>query len=144
MSCDLYIIGHEHPTFGHAVKVGIASNAVARLRTFQTGNIEALHLYFCFTFDDRETAAEVERLFHQTEIAGPVRGEWVGCDPAEVLLYLTFITTAVLCRRNRPNRIADARRVCGLLDAFAITDMIPDERQTYINDQYDAVRELVE
>ena len=134
MTCDLYVIGHEHQTFGHAVKVGIANNATDRLRSLQTGNAENLKLFFCFTFEDRKIAADVERIFHQSEMAGPIRGEWVGAPPDEVLFYLTIIISTVLARTYHASSISDVRRDCGLMRAFDITDHITSERQEVLLD----------
>jgi hypothetical protein len=141
--CDVYLIGHEHATFGHAVKVGIAQNASARLRELQVGNADDLQLYFCYRFEHRHLAADVERYFHLSEVAGPIRGEWVGCNPIEVMAYLNYIIAGVLSRYYPPALVAEARRLCGLLDAFTVTDNIPSWKQGDINDRWAVVAEIM-
>ena len=141
-TCDVYLIGHAHATFGHAVKVGVAGNAAARLSALQTGNIEDLKLFFSFTFDNRGIALEVERLFHLSELAGPVRGEWVGCNPVEALFYLNTIIASVLSRHYSRDDISEARRRCGLLESFGLTDHISSEQQAVLNDRIEIAWEV--
>lgn len=143
--CYLYVIGHEHATFGHAVKVGIAGNIGARIASLQTGNPNELKLYFAFRFPYRELATRAERLFHESELAGPIRGEWVGRDPEEVLYYLTIIVSRVLRSYfDHDDELAKARKDAGLLDAFDIIDALPSERQAELNDRYAAFDDWLE
>lgn len=133
--CYVYMIGHEHGTFGHAIKVGISRNPAARLATLQTGCIDELVLLFSLRFASRDVAAEVELKFHESELAGPVRGEWVGCDPTEALYYLTCVASDVLQRRYAPADLSLVRQYAGLLDAFEITDRATSHQQMDWNDR---------
>lgn len=128
--CYVYMIGHEHATFGHAIKVGISRSPGARLATLQTGCIDELKLMFSLRFATRELALEVERLFHESELAGPVRGEWVGCEPVEALFYLTSIAVEVLRRRYGGSDLALVRKYAQLPEAFEITDQATGEQQS--------------
>lgn len=135
-ACYVYVIGHEHAIFGHAVKVGVSSNAYSRMASLQTANVEELVMWLALRFDSRDAAFEVERLFHESELAGPIRGEWVGCDPVEVIYYLTCITADVLRRRVGalvPSQLAEARANAGLLKAFEMTDAASDEQHEVWN-----------
>lgn len=131
----VYMIGYEHGTFGHAIKVGVSRNVGSRMATLQTGCIDELQLYFAMRFASRDIAFQVERCFHESCLAGPVRGEWVGCNPEEALFYLTIIASNILRRRYAPDDLRFMREYAGLLDAFEVTDRIPSDKQGDLNDR---------
>lgn len=133
--CFVYMIGHEHATFGNAIKVGVSRNPESRLAALQVGCIDELRLHFAMRFATRDLALEVERLFHESELAGPVRGEWVGCDPVEALFYLSCITAEVLSRRYAEADIGQVRSYSGLGRAFGMIDLVPDELQSEWNNR---------
>lgn len=95
-ACHVYVIAYEHRMWGHAVKVGITSDVAARLRELQTANPDTLEVWATFRFDRREIALEVERLFHDGRLVGPIRGEWVSCVPQEAVYYVAAIAAHVL------------------------------------------------
>src|SRR4051812_49000977 len=92
----VYLVGYEHATFGHALKVGISRNVGSRMAQLQTGNPDELRLFFSLSFETREIALQIERLFHESGLSGPIRGEWIGCKPSEAIFYLACITAHVL------------------------------------------------
>jgi hypothetical protein len=133
--CYVYMIGHKHAIFGHAIKVGISNSPGSRLATLQTGCIDELELLFAMRFATRDLAFEVERLFHESGLAGHVRGEWVGCDPVEALFYLSCITAEVLSRRYHGADIGLVRNYSRLQEAFDVIDRVPDELQSEWNNR---------
>lgn len=142
--CFVYMIGHNHATFGTAVKVGIAANVGARLAALQTANIEDLQLFYAMRFDSRDIALQVERLFHESELAGKVRGEWYGVSPIEALFYLTILAARVLSSRYSRDEIADARRRSGLVDLMDIAASASDEDQSDWNERIAIFDEHIE
>lgn len=128
--CDLYILGHEHSIFGHALKVGVSSNIGARINELQTGSCERLKLYFSFSLPSRSLAMEAEAMFHDLFDDSSIRGEWFGMHPDRALFMASLVVVRVLSRHYRPPEISRVRAESGLLDAFAEIDSLPDELQS--------------
>lgn len=134
-ACFVYVVGHEHSVYGHAVKVGISDSVGGRIAQFQTGNCEDLNLHFAFKLPSRELALRVEADFHDKFSDWRIRGEWFGMPPDGAIMLLTFFIANTLCDGGRGN-IAAMRRDAGLLDAFERLDVMPPEFHERWNDEW--------
>lgn len=134
--CHVYIIGHEHSTYGHAVKVGIAESPAVRLTSLQTGSCEDLSLFFSFKLPNRQSAMTVERRFHEHFYDWRIRGEWFGMPPNGAIMLLSFFVAEIL-RETMPQAfLPSARADAGLLTAFDILDRLPSDDQTRWTDEW--------
>lgn len=134
--CHVYIVGHEHATFGYAVKVGITEALGGRVANLQTGSCEDLRLFFSFKLPSREAAMRVERRFHTHFDDWCIRGEWFGMPPDGALMLLSFFVAEVLSETMPKELISFARRDAGLLSAFEILDELPTEAHDRWNDEW--------
>jgi hypothetical protein len=125
--CYVYVIGHAHETFGHAVKIGITESIGSRLAQLQTGSCEDLTLFFAFQLPGRNIAARVESEFHEKFEDWRIRGEWFGMHPNGAIMLLTFFIADILPKHYAREHLSDLRREAGLLDAFEVLDVLPDE-----------------
>lgn len=136
-ACHVYIVGHEHPIYGHAVKVGITEALSSRISQLQTGSCEDLILFFSFSLPDKSIAAQVEGFFHQAFQHFRIRGEWFRMPPDGALMLLSFAVSEFL-HYAYPWRISDARREAGMQRAFDILDHMPSADQERWNDEWAA------
>lgn len=134
--CYVYIIGHEHATFGHAVKVGITKSIGGRLASLQTGSCESLRLFFSFKMPNRESAMRVERGFHTHFDDRCIRGEWFGMPPEGALMLLSFFVAEVLSETLPKELLPSARMDAGLLASFDIIDQLPSGAMERWNDEW--------
>lgn len=134
--CHVYIVGHEHATFGHAVKVGITDSLGSRLAGLQTSNCEDLQLFFSFKLPNRMAALRVEQRFHHHFDDWCIRGEWFGMPPDGALMMLSYFVADVLSETIADEAVADARRDAGLAAAFDIVDYLPGDFQDRWNGEW--------
>jgi hypothetical protein len=107
--CNVYIIGHQHPVYGDAVKVGITSNLGARLASLQTGSCEPLCIFFTAMLPNKEAAARIERQFHDYFHDYRLRGEWFSMPPDRAMFMLGNLLSDVIDARPafEPFHVAD-------------------------------------
>lgn len=134
--CHVYIVGHEHATFGYAVKVGISDSLGSRLSSLQTGSCEELKLYFSFKLPSRTAALKVEQRFHEYFYDWCIRGEWFGMPPNGALMLLSFFAAEVLSETTPKEIISEVRRAVGLPAAFDILDNMTSDEQGRWNDEW--------
>jgi hypothetical protein len=134
--CHVYLVGHEHATFGYAVKVGISDSIASRLSSLQTGSCEELKLFFSFKLPTRAAALRVEQRFHQYFDDWCIRGEWFGMPPNGALMLLSYFVVEVLRETTSVEALADVRHESGLRAAFDIIDYIPGDEQDRWNDEW--------
>jgi hypothetical protein len=91
--CYVYIVGHEHATFGYAVKVGITEALGGRMASLQTGSCEDLTLFYAARMPERQMAARAESLFHEIFDDRRIRGEWFGFPPGQAMFNLGNIVS---------------------------------------------------
>lgn len=135
--CFVYVIGHEHRTFGHAIKVGISENVASRLDQLRTGSCEQLTVFFTYKLPNRQAAKNVEFQFHARLDDMCIRGEWFGMPPDSAILLLSYLVTRELSSRYAQPDLSIARAASGLLDAFDRLDRLPDEFHEHWNQVWD-------
>jgi hypothetical protein len=128
--CSVYIVGHEHPIFGYAVKVGISESVGSRIAGFQTGNCEDLILFFFATLPDRATAMRAESLFHEMFDDYAIRGEWFAMSPDRA----TFMVGNIISDLAVP--------IPSAFEAFHAADY--DMRADWVNDWAVRYEEMLE
>lgn len=140
--CGVYIFGAPSMTFGYTVKVGMSNNCGYRLIQVRANNPEDVKYHFHFTFANRDLAREVERTFHDLMDGWHIRNEWFDLYHEEALFMLAMVVVRVLSRRYQQPALAIARRECGLLRAFEITDRLSDEFQSAWNNTWADLTEV--
>ena len=78
----VYVIGGVDPEY---VKIGKASDVLARLRSIQTGNPLKLYVHRIFGFEKTSDTNKVEAWAHQdaARLHGRAAGEWFRCGPTD-------------------------------------------------------------
>jgi hypothetical protein len=76
----VYVIG---PIEGFPVKIGMATNPVARLCDLQVSNWEKLYIHDLFVADDKGAAHRFEKLAHKRLSNSRMNGEWFNIFAAD-------------------------------------------------------------
>lgn len=135
--CFVYVIGHEHPTFGYAIKVGISENVSSRIDQLRTGSCEQLTVFFTYMLPNRQAAKRVEFQFHCRFEDMCIRGEWFGMPPDSAILLLSYLVVEEMRGRFVRDELPAVRQMAGLLEAFDRLDRLPDEFHEHWNHVWD-------